>query len=265
MMPVRSYRGAAPAEYASLREILAPQFRKLPAEDIEALFESYNLSADEMEGFFDTLKDIGKAVVSAAPAILPTAGTVLGTAFGGPAGAAIGSTVGKLAGSAIGGASAPRPPGPQSPPGASPAAGKLMQSMFSPDTLKALMQMLLGQLGASNVKVGGTPVPVGGFTNLLGTLANTAQAEYHAVNPTAGEGIPEYLRNYAGEAVGDPGEAEFRAQRLYEMLQEANMGQARPQRTSSSRRGAYAEELGEDSVFYVELEPEDILSEDELA
>lgn len=265
MMPVRSYRGAAPAEYASLRGLLAPQFRKLPAEDIEALFESYNLSANDMEGFFDTLKDIGKAVVSAAPSILPVAGTVVGTALGGPAGAALGGTLGKFAGGAFGNAAPPRPPGPQPPPGGAPAAGQLLQTMFQPETLKALMQMLLGQLGASNVKVGSTPVPVGGFPNLLGTLANNAQSEYNAANRATGEGLPEYLRNTAGEAVGDPAEAEYRAQRLYELIQEADAEQASPRRMARSRGEAYAEANSDDEVLYVELEPAELFTENEFS
>jgi len=80
------YQGAAGSDYQGLRQVLAPPYRNWEAGDIEALFESYNLSAEDMEGFFDTLKDIGKAVVSVAPAILPVAGTVVGSAFGGPLG-----------------------------------------------------------------------------------------------------------------------------------------------------------------------------------
>jgi len=226
------YRCYSESDYPGLREVLAPPYRNLPAENIEALFESYDLSAEDIEGFFDFLKDAGKAIVGVAPSILPVAGTVLGTAFGGPAGAALGGTLGKLAGGAISKATAPRPssapraaPGPQTPqppPGASPAAGQLMQTMFRPETLQALMSMLMGQLGRSNVKVGSTPVPVGAFTNLLGVLANQAQAEYNSANPGARVGIPEYLIDFAGEAIGDLAVAEHRANALLEMLQESD-------------------------------------------
>ncbi len=287
------YQNVTVSDYPRLRESLAPELRNRPAEDIEALFESYNLSAEDIEGFFDTLRDIGQAVVRVAPAILPVAGTVVGTAFGGPAGAALGGALGNLAGGAISQATAPRqpspptapspqgissrlmgpgglPPGsqipgvPQAPPGTAPASGQLLQTMFRPEMIQALMQMLLGQLGGSNVRVGNTPVPVGAFTNLLGTLANQAQAEYNMANPSAWGGIPEYIRDYAGEAVGDPAVAEHRARALYEMLQETNAKQASYPHMRRSYNYAYSEGNGEDEVFYVELEPEDVYAEDEF-
>jgi hypothetical protein len=220
------------SQYPELRKVLAPQYRALPAEDIEALLEGINLSAEDMEGFLDTLKDIGSGIVKAAPAILPVAGTVLGTVVGGPAGAALGGTLGKLAGGAISQAKAPRPArvpsAPRLPmpmPGSSPAAGQLLQTLFRPETMRSLVSMLLGQLGASNVKVGSTPVPVGAFTNLLGSLANLAQAEYTSANPQIAEGLPSYLQGFAGEAVGDPAVAENRARILFEMLQESDLEQ----------------------------------------
>ena len=282
----RFSRQESASDYPELREMLAPKYRQWSAENIEALFESYNLSAQEMEGFFDTLKDIGKAVVNVAPSILPVAGTVVGTAFGGPAGGALGGALGNLAGGAISQATAPRqpqpsippaapspqglPPGPQipgvpqSPPGAAPAAGQLMQTMFRPEMLQALMQMMLGQLGASNVKVGSTPVPVGAFGNMVGTLANQAQAEYNAANPGMRGGLPEYMRDYASEVVGDPAVAEHRAEALYELLQETDVEQFSPRPIRRSYQAAYAEADGEDEVFYVELEPAEDYAEDEF-
>ena len=275
------YQNVTASDYPGLREALAPHYRNWPGEDIEALFESYNLSAEDMEGFFDTLKDIGKAVVNVAPSILPVAGTVVGTAFGGPVGGALGGALGNLAGGAISQATAPRQPSPtapspqgipsisqipgvpQAPPGAAPASGQLLQTMLRPEMIQALMQMLLGQLGSSNVKVGSTPVPVGAFTNLLGTLANQTQAEYNMANPSAREGIPQYLRNYAGEASGDPAIAEQRAEALLELLQENDTEQASHRLLRRSHSSAYSEGHGEDEVFYVESDPEDVYAEDE--
>ena len=271
------YQGAAGSDYQGLRQVLAPPYRNWEAGDIEALFENYNLSAEDMEGFFDTLKDIGKAVVSAAPAILPVAGTVLGSAFGGPLGGALGGALGQAAGGAIGQATAPRPqtspsvapgiqiPGaPQSPPGAAPTASQLMQTMFRPETIQALMSMLLGQLGRSNVTVGSTPVPVGAFTNLLSTMANQAQAEYNAVSPRAREGVPQYLLDYAGEAVGDPAVAENRAEALWEMLQETDAEQVRPQTRGSTRPTAYRRtDLVEAEYFYDQPELAQFYAEDD--
>jgi len=282
------YQGAAGSDYPGLRQVLAPPYRTWEAEDIEALFESYNLSAEDMEGFFDTLKDIGKAVVSAAPAILPVAGTVVGSAFGGPIGGALGGALGRAAGGAIGQATAPRtqtslpatpgmpwpgglPPGsqipgaPQSPPGAAPTASQLMQTMFRPETIQALMSMLLGQLGRSNVTVGSSSVPNAAFTNMLSAMANQAQAEYNAANPSAREGLPEYLRDYAGEAVGDPAVAEDRARALWEKLQETDVEQARPQTRGSTRPAAYGRTaFVEAEYFYDQPELAEFYAEDEF-
>ena len=272
------YQGTAGSDYQGLRQVLAPPYRNWEAEDIEALFESYNLSAEDMEGFFDTLKDIGKAVVSAAPSILPFAGTAVGSLFGGPLGGAVGSALGQAAGGAISQATAPRPqtspsaaPGmqiprvPQSPPGAAPTASQLMQTMFRPEMIQALVSMLLGQLGRPNVTVGSTSVPVEAFTNLLGTMVNQAQAEYNAASPGAREGIPEYLRDYAGEAVGDPAVAEHRARALWEMLQETDVEQVRPQTRGSTRPAAYGRtDLVEAEYFYDQPELAEFYAEDDF-
>jgi hypothetical protein len=272
------YQGAAGSDYQGLRQVLAPPYRNWEAGDIEALFESYNLSAEDIEGFFDTLKDIGKAVVSVAPAILPVAGTVVGSAFGGPLGGALGGALGQAAGGAISKATAPQPqtpppaaPGvqiprvPQSPPGAAPMAGQLMQTMFRPEMIQSLMSMLLGQLGRPNVTVGSTPVPVGAFTNLLGAMANQAQAEYNAASPSVREGLPEYLRDYAGEAVGDPAVAEHRARALWEMLQETDVEQARPQTPGGTRPAAYRRTaLVEAEYFYDQPELAEFYAEDDF-
>jgi hypothetical protein len=115
------------------------------------------------------------------------------------------------------------------------------------------MSMLLGQLGRSNVNVGSTAVPVGGFTNLLATLANQAQAEYAEANPRLGGALPEYLRDYAGEAVGDPAVAENRARALFEMLRESDLeswtGSVR------ARPAIYFEvSPAEEEAFYAQLE-----------
>lgn len=259
------YESTSASDYPTLREALAPQYRHLPTEDLEALFESYDLSAEDIEGFFDTLKDIGNAVVNAAPTIIPIAATALG-AFGGPPGMMLGNTLGNLAAGAIRQATAPspapaqrvppRPPMPQLPPGASPAAAQMMQATFRPETLQALLQMLLGQLGASNVMVGSTPVPVGAFPNLVGAWATQAQAEYNATQSGASEELPEYLRNYAGEASVDPAVAEHRARALHELLLETDTERVSVSRQVSSNASAYEyeEETDEEELFYTEME-----------
>jgi hypothetical protein len=71
--------------------------------------------------------------------------------------------------------------------------------------------MLMGQAGKKQVKVGGTPVPVASFANLLGVLAKSATSEYNAAIPTQGPEVPEYLLDMNGEPVCDIAVPEERA------------------------------------------------------
>lgn len=271
-------------DYPELRQILAPPYRALPAEDLEMIFEHYGLVAEDMESFLDTLKGFGKAVASIAPTILPTVGTIAGTAAGGPAGAAVGGALGRVAGGVInqltdpsksqkppinvpgiGGVQSNLPPlTPQTPPGAAPAASQLLQIMFRPETMQALLAMILGQLGRSNIPVGNTPVPVSAFPNLLGTLANQAQTEHIAARPTTREDIPEYLRTYAGEAMVDPAVAEARAGALYELLQETDVEPISFHLPRMAPRTAYPLDPFAEQAFYDELELAEYYSEDDL-
>ncbi len=247
-----------------LEDILAPEYSNLPRERIEQIFEATlgDVSPEDLENFWGTLKNIGGAVSKALPQILPVAGTVVGTAFGGPAGAALGGALGSVAGRAIGGAVGPRPPAgvppsAQRPPQTAPAAGQLMQTMFRPEMLQALMAMLMGQAGRRNIPVGGTPVPVGAFTNLLGVLANQAAAEYNAVVPNGGS--PRYFHSFTGETMGDPAVAEHRAAALWELLQEADLEQRRFS-TNASHQLAREDERELDDQLYDEMDLAELYS-----
>jgi len=77
--------------------------------------------------------------------------------------------------------------------------------------------MVMGSAGKPDVAVGGTPVPVGAFGNMIGALAARAESEYEAA--TIRGSVPEYLKNYAGEARVDPAVAESRAEALFELLE----------------------------------------------
>jgi hypothetical protein len=116
------------------------------------------------------------------------------------------------------------PPQPVTPqmPGVPPAAAQLLQTIFRPEVLQALIAMLMGQAGRQNIPVGpaNTPVSLGAFTNMLEVMANQASAEYNATVGANGETIPEYLLDFSGAVQGDIAVPEYRAQRLAEMLQE---------------------------------------------
>lgn len=228
------------SDYPELRGVLANPYRSMRAEQIESLLENYNLNAEDTENFLSSLGNIGRGVVRALPQVLPTALPLVGTALGGPIGGMLGGVAGQALGSALG----PRPhtqalPAPPQPgavqapaggvpaqmPGGSPAAGQLLQAIFRPETLQALIAMLMGQAGRQSIPVGNTQVPVGGFANLLGVLANQAAAEYNAasMHAYAGENLPDYLRNYAAETNGDPAIPEHRAAVLLELLHESDL------------------------------------------
>lgn len=230
-MPVRN------TSYPQLRQQLSPEYAEASDQRIEAVLRNRNIDAEAMEGFLSDLgrvaSSVGQAVVKAAPSVLPVAGQIVGTAFGGPVGAAIGGQLGSLAGGAIGAATGQRPaaggglPGIGAIPGlgsllGSPAAGQLLQTLFRPQTIQALTSMALGPLGKPNISIAGTPVPVGAFGNLLSTLAGRAEAEYNeSVASTRGT-VPRYMQDYAGEAKGDPAISEHRAEALYGLLEFAD-------------------------------------------
>jgi len=259
--------------YPELREILAPEFADLPPERLEAVL-GHALgggSVEDMEGFWSSFKDFGRAAGGVLQKALPVVATVAGTALGGPVGAAVGGAAGQALSGALGGAlSGPNRgrgqrvlsglaggalqgvsgvlggggvagglgkalPGPfgaiagaVAPAlgglagGGSPAAAQLARTITRPETLQALLSMVMGGAGRRQVPVAGTPVPVSAFANLLGQLANQASAEYH--QSIAGEtaGTPMYLLDDAGEFIGDPADPASRAEVLLRRLGEAD-------------------------------------------
>ena len=255
--------------YPKLRTVLTPSLRKLPSEDIEALFEQSNLSADDLEDFWGSVGNIAKAVAPVAAQVLPVALPAVGTLIGGP----VGGMVGGIAGQALGSALSPgqRPSAPQAPsPQMSPApaqggnaASQLIATLFRPETLQALMSMALGSAGRSSVSVpvgsGNTPVPNNAFTNLLQVLARQASADYESIATTSHMGSPFYLQNFAGEAIGDPANADSRAAVLYEMLQEADLEGDTSEQVRAYRYSEYAPEANDE--MYDQLDLADLYGE----
>jgi hypothetical protein len=241
-----------PTQYENLREFLDSDYASLPDPQVKTLLARHGYDAEAMEGFFDDLKkvatSVGQVALKAAPSVISVAAPLIGTAFGGPIGGAIGGSLGSLASGALASATGQRPPAGGaagglgsifgaltggSPAGGaagglgsifgaltggSPAAGGLLQNLLKPQTISALGQMALGGLGKSSVPVGGQEVPVGGFLNMLKTFIGNAEAEYLAAQAAADAALPEYLRDYSGQAAGDVANDSFRAERLSELL-----------------------------------------------
>ena len=240
--------------YNSLREILKPEYRNLSDADLQILLQQVlgGMSPEEVEGFWDTLKDVGKAALGVAkqvaPTLLPMAGGALGTLVGGPVGTAIGSKLGQMGAQLL----APQKPGaPQAapsaavapgaipqpavapappaaaapvPPGGSSATAQLMALLKNPDLLKSLLGQLLGGAGESTVEVGpgATPIPFVAMMNTLESLA--AQAAIEAADTMGDDQSVEsmgYLQDGTGNFVVDPANPDERAQRVLTLLNEA--------------------------------------------
>lgn len=245
----------------SLDDILAPEYRDLPRGQLEQVLQETlgtDVTPEDVENFWGSLQKVGGAVSKALPGVASGAltGATTGAALG-PYGALGGALIGgALGGVAQSGGSSQRPATPQAAPQTPatpaqqpqtvspgqpaaapvPAAAQLLQAMFQPEVLQALMAMMMGQAGRRDIPVGGKAVPVGAFTNLLGVLANQAAAEHTAAVPNGGS--PGYLSDYAGQPVVDPAVDEQRAQVLYELLREADAGR-RPPRAARPRRTAH--------------------------
>lgn len=259
--------------YPELRELLAPEYSELSPERLEAVLE-FSLgggSPEDMESFWSSVKDFGRAAGGVLQKALPVVGTVAGTALGGPVGAAVGGAAGQALSGALGGAlSGPNRgrgqrilsglaggalqgvsgalggggakgalgkalPGPLGAVagavapalgalagGGSPSAAQLARTITRPETLQALLSMALGGAGRRQVPVGGTPVPVSAFANLLGQLAGQASAEYHQTIAGESAGTPMYLLDGAGEFIGDPADPASRAEVLLRRFAEAD-------------------------------------------
>lgn len=257
--------------YENLRDNINPQFAELSDEQLETLMESSGANAEMMEGFFDDLgkfaSSAGKVVLKAAPSILPVAGSIVGTAFGGPIGAQLGGSLGSLAGKAVGTATGQPSSGGGgglgglvngglgSLLGGSPAAGQLLQTITKPETVQALTSMAMGAMGKPNVSVGGTSVPVGAFGNLLTTLLGKAQSEYaEAMANAEGDGTPGYMKDYSGQAVSDPAVPLNRAVALYQLLQTAGRQSEQEEADAEADAEAADQEMDALQAEYDEME-----------
>jgi hypothetical protein len=240
--------------YDSLRQVLRPEYRNLSDGDLQILLQQVlgGMSPEEVEGFWDTLKDVGKAALGVAkqvaPTLLPMAGGALGTLVGGPVGTAIGSKLGQMGAQLLAPqkpvapqvapsaavapgaipqpAVAPAPPAAAAPvpPGGSSATAQLMALLKNPDLLKSLLGQLLGGAGESTVEVGpgATPIPFVAMMNTLESLA--AQAAIEAADTMGDDQSVEsmgYLQDGTGNFVVDPANPDERAQRVLELLNEA--------------------------------------------
>jgi hypothetical protein len=163
----------ADTRYENIRESMSESVRLASDAQIEALLEARGLDADMAEGFLDDIgkmaPGIGKAVLKAAPSILPVAGTLLGGAFGGPIGASLGGSLGQLAGGAIssatggGSAAAPASPAPPPPMVAPPAPPAVPSTMPPPSGISSIV----GGVASASPGAAGAPAAPSAAGQLL--------------------------------------------------------------------------------------------------
>jgi hypothetical protein len=250
----------------AIREIVSEEYRDLPVEELEALVinELTGMPPMVIEGFFSSLKKIGKKVWKRGKKLAKKVGKVAKKALPivqkaapllsfvpgvGPVAMGIGGAAGVL-GNLMG--SKGKAPG---------AIGKLGSLINNPKMLQAVAAQMLPKIGRKSIPVGRnkTRVPVGAFMNLLGMLTNKAAAEMNALG-TGTQETPNYLIDQEGELLCDPAVPEERARVLWKLLEEAD----REEQPLYGYPGyEYVPEFLEPEEYYLEDEFEDIDDDDE--
>jgi hypothetical protein len=233
--------------YPSIREVLSGDYADSAPETIERLVESAypGLSAEDLEGFFSSLRRAGQAVGQVAQRALPgviqgaTTGSALGpwgALAGGLAGGALSAATSGGAGGARGGGqrgARVRLPARGTPPSTagSPAVAQLLRTLARPEVGQALRSLAMGRAGQRHVRVGGLSVPTGAITNLLGRLLERAEAEMHAFAVGEASGTPAYLLDDSGEYLVDPTDPDQRADLVLELFARADSFEDEPERS----------------------------------
>jgi hypothetical protein len=212
---------------------------------------------EDVEDFMRTVQQFSRQVAPLAQRVLPGAaqGAVQGATVAGPWGALAGGVIGGVS-SLIGGGARPRPAGPPAaaggappqpapapiappPPGAPPAlapaggapgalppvagapapaaTAQLLGLLSRPETMQALLAMLMSASGRPAVAVGQRQVPPAAFANAIAELAAVAAAED---GPLPGDAAAEHLYDPDGRPRGDIANPAARAAILLSELAE---------------------------------------------
>jgi hypothetical protein len=202
---------------------MGPHRDRLDDDGIEDLLEELFPGAEpeDVEDFMRTLQNFGRQVAPIAQRALPgvAQGAMQGGMVAGPWGALAGALGGGAA-SLLGGSGArPSPPAPGVPPppaaptplpsapatappgGAAGAPAQLLALLSRPETIQALLALLLTSAGRGTVPVGGRPTPTNAFAN---AVAETASRVAEAYGSTIGEEASHHLVDAGGHPRCDP-------------------------------------------------------------
>jgi len=213
----------ADTDYGAVRRVMGSARTRLDDAALEDLLMDLFPDSDpgDVENFMRTLQRFGQQVAPIAQRALP--GVLQGAAQGGMVAGPWGALAGAIGGGAAsllagGGRAAPRPPRPPtpsrpqpaSPPGtpvgAAPgtaravAPAQLLALLSRPETMQALLALLMSSAGRPTVPVGGRPVPAAAFANAIAELAAEA---VQSLDTPPDEGVSEYLLDDHGEPRAD--------------------------------------------------------------
>lgn len=219
-------------EYPAVRRVMGPDRDLLDDDALEQRLEDLfpGAAAEDVENFMRTLQSFGRQVAPVAQRALPgvVQGAVQGGTIAGPWGALAGAIGGGVAGALSDPSRPGAPPAPPAgvappPPGAAPAVSvaaipapgsagpapataQLLALLSRPETLQALLALLMPGAGRSTVQVGAQPVPAAAFAN---AIAETAAAAADAAGHPLEQSVSEYLFDSLGQPRADlvnPGE-----------------------------------------------------------
>jgi hypothetical protein len=188
-------------DYPAIRRVMGPVRERLDDEELENVLETVlpGTDPDAIENFMSTVQQFGKQAAPLVKKVGPgiAQGAMQGATVGGPWGALAGAVGGGATSllSPSGTAAAPGPapvagvappaaPSPGPLPGGSPIApAQLLALLSRPETMQALLALVMAQLGRSTVPVGGHAVPAVAFANAISELAaETAEVAASANN-----------------------------------------------------------------------------------
>jgi len=259
---------SATTDYPAVRLVLDSDHQALNDEAVEALLDERFPGTDPayIEDFMRTMQEFGR---QAAP-ILQTVGP--GMAQGAMAGSSMGP-YGALFGALAGGASSllssggrpggapaaatPKPPsaapaastagalppvaqGGSASAAASGASAQLLTLLSRPETMQALLAMLMPQAGRTTVPVGRHDVPASAFANAIAELAAGAA--------DAGEESEDYWYDRRGQPRCDLASPNARAYLVMTDLLEATAEEAAADAEAEEESEAWEEEMESDAI-----------------
>jgi hypothetical protein len=221
-------------DFPAVRRVMGVERNTLDDDSLEDLLTELFPGAEpeDVEDFMGSVQNFAKQAAPVAQRALPGAakGAVQGAAIGGPWGALIGAAGGAAGSALAGGGPARGAPAislpsalPSAPAGAATAASAQLLALLSrPETIQALLALLLSGSGRSCVSVGDKQIPAAAFAN---AIAETAALVADAATPVDAP-MTEYLFDDDGQARADIASPSARAALLLSDLADVAAAEA---------------------------------------